>query len=116
MAEDWPGFRVDVIDGPDEKVIKLAGDLDMATAGRLTRAAEQLICAAQPLTVDLSGVAFCDSTGVNALIMVCKAHRETGGHFAVVHVQDNVRAVLEINGLLEYLGVAPAPTVGPMPS
>lgn len=86
--------------------IALAGELDMATAP------DALVCvqdaAPEPgcdVLADLSGLSFTDSAGISSLITICKRVRAEGGTFSVTGLQREVRRVLELAGLIDYLNV-----------
>ena len=86
--------------------IALAGELDMATAPDVLGCVQD--AAAEPgcdVLVDLSGLSFADSAGISSLITICKRVRSEGGTFSVSGLQHEVRRVLEVAGLLEYLNV-----------
>ena len=60
---------LDHTDDPVGPVIVAAGELDLLTAPDLAAAmAEALENEHQTLTIDVSGVTFCDSTGLRALL------------------------------------------------
>ena len=60
--------------GPDRTArLVLRGELDMDTADSVEQAVTQLLSGSpEVLVVDFAGVAFCDSSGIGALI---RAHR-----------------------------------------
>lgn len=89
-----------------EVVIELAGELDLATAP-IVREALQAIPLARgcSLVFDLTGVSFADSAGISSLVMACKGVRSEDGTFSMTGCQHEVRRVLEICGLIEYLDV-----------
>jgi anti-sigma B factor antagonist len=109
MSERAAAFNVDVVETPDGPVVRARGDLDLSTADDLERAAFPLIKApSATLTVDLSGVDFCDSAGINALVKLRKSCDASGWRLAVSNPQPHVRHVLELSGLIAFLGVSPA--------
>ncbi|MFG2356424.1 STAS domain-containing protein [Streptomyces sp. NPDC048521] len=68
--------RHDAATGP---VLHVAGELDYDRAAALRRQVEHLVLApGQRLTLDLSGLEFCDSTGITALL-AARHHAETAG-------------------------------------
>jgi anti-anti-sigma factor len=109
MIERDAAFSVDVVEMSEGPVVVPRGDLDLSTAGDLEGAAFPLIKApSASLTVDLSGVAFCDSAGLNALVKLRKSCHASGWRLAVANPQPQVRHVLELSGLSEFLAVPPA--------
>jgi anti-anti-sigma factor len=87
---------------PDERVLVLDGELDMADTGALTDAAAAL--AAQPgdLTLDLHGLTFIDSSGLLALLHLAAAVR--GGKLVLSHPTEQVQKVFE---MVELAAVSP---------
>jgi anti-sigma B factor antagonist len=83
-------------------VLRLAGEVDLATAGRLrdlvvaTLRSEPRV----PLVVDLDRVELLDSSGVRALVEGTRVARDVHASYRVVNARDTVRQVLEITGLL----------------
>jgi anti-sigma B factor antagonist len=101
-----PGFSAAFRDDGNETVIELAGEIDIAVAPSLR---EFLVLALGPgrpcLHVDLSKVVFLDSFGVGQLVLCCKRARSRGGSFSVSCGSSPVRRVLELEGLLDFLGL-----------
>jgi anti-anti-sigma factor len=95
--------------------VALSGKLDMSgfddLVHLLASAAEGPNVAA--VQVDLAGVSFVDSCGIEALIAGHNAAQAAGCRFTVVRLRPNVRCVIEVSGLLpmfpgEYLAASPA--------
>ena len=101
-------FTVSVTETPAGPVVTPHGDMDMATVGELERVAGHLVGSGRgSLTIDLSEVAFCDSSGINGLIRVKKACDAAGGQLSLSSPQTRVRDVLRLTGLTEFLSVPP---------
>jgi anti-sigma B factor antagonist len=113
MTDDVAGFGVSVKDTPAGPMVMPHGDIDMSTADELERIARPLASSGQALlTIDMSGVDFCDSAGISALVRIKKACDAAGGRFAVSSPQPHVRHVLAISGLTEFLAVKPTGDAG----
>lgn len=81
-------------------VIAATGEIDLHTAPRLQQElSDQLQDDPKQLIVDMSGVEFCDSTGVNVLLATMRRANDEGGSFCLVGPQPAVRKVLGITGL-----------------
>jgi anti-sigma B factor antagonist len=92
----------------DDQGVRLSvtGDIDLATVGSLEqRAAGALEHTNGDLVLDLSGVEFCDSTGVAALLRVRNATIGADRGFRVEGVASGVKRVLATVGLIEALNV-----------
>ena len=79
----------------------------MATAPRLIEAVEDClaISGGTELTLDLAGVRFCDSAGINALIRVRRLCDQQGWRLYVVNPQLAVSRVIEFAGLSAHLNL-----------
>ena len=86
--------------------MSLAGELDLSTAGALREVlALPEVFNAAAVRVDLTKVEFLGSTGIGVLVSACKRIKDSGGSFSVICGRSELRHVLEISGLLEYLHV-----------
>jgi anti-sigma B factor antagonist len=84
----------------DYAVVAPAGEIDLHTAPRLQTELNRLVrMGCLRVAVDLSGVEFCDSTGVNVLLAAFRRVRDKGGDFSLIRPQNAVRKVLRITGL-----------------
>ncbi len=85
---------------PNEAVLVLTGEIDMATAGNL-RAATDRSLQDPPgrLVLDFSGVTFCDSQGLAVLISLNRAATAAGSRLVLTNVGDFVGRLLEVTGL-----------------
>lgn len=103
-----PGELLVQVSGAEpEYAIHLLGELDMSTAPRLREELLRLASdGATQVTVDLSGLAFVDSTGLSVLITGLKRLREAGGDMALRSPQPSTRRVLEITGLTEVFAIS----------
>ncbi|MFB7508331.1 STAS domain-containing protein, partial [Streptomyces broussonetiae] len=64
--------------GPDHCVVTVVGELDVVTAAELRAALQQAVTTYPRTVVDLAGVAFCDCTGLSALLAASRRARERG--------------------------------------
>jgi anti-sigma B factor antagonist len=86
---------------PDQVRLAVSGDLDLASAGQLADQARELIPSASGhLVIDFSGVTFCDSAGIRALLTVRTAAQQAGCELRLTGVKDrHVRWVLHVTAL-----------------
>ncbi|WP_165959996.1 STAS domain-containing protein [Nonomuraea longispora] len=82
-------------------VLTLRGELDVSTSPCLLNAVGAALAGGLPvnLLVDMSGVRFCDSHGLEALLEVQGRVTRTGGRMELAHVNGRVRRVLDLSGL-----------------
>jgi anti-sigma B factor antagonist len=87
--------------------VRLLGELDMSTASQLRDELVRLATdGATMVTVDLSDLAFIDSTGLSVLITGLKRLRQHGGDMALRSPSPGTRKVLEITGLTEVFAIS----------
>jgi anti-anti-sigma factor len=83
-----------------DRVLVLAGEIDMATADKLRAATEQALAqSSDRVVLDFAGVTFCDSQGLSTLISL---HREVGAagrRLVLRNVGDFMARLLDITGL-----------------
>ena len=95
----------------DHVVVAVQGEIDLYTVPRLQRELSAALAADGPvrLVVDLSGVEFCDSTGVNALLAAHRKAREAGGDLELARPRPAVRKILQVTGLETVFTVLDSP-------
>ena len=87
-------------------VVALAGDLDIATAAELPpRLAGIPVNAAVRVVVDVSGLAFIDSSGLNALVIGARAVEAEGGRMVVAGPSEHIARVFEVVRLADSVEV-----------
>ena len=89
-------------------IVMLAGEIDLYTAPRLESELLAAMRSANPapqLVVDMSGVEFCDSTGMNVLLAAHRQAGEQGGDLALAAPRAPVRKILEVTGLASVFTV-----------
>jgi anti-sigma B factor antagonist len=85
-------------------VVTLGGELDLHTAPTLRETLSPLAAGGDgDLIVDLSGIAFVDSTAFGVLVGTAKRLRERDSDLVVVTDDPRLRRLLEITGLLGTL-------------
>jgi anti-anti-sigma factor len=94
-------FSISVDDQPDQAVIAVAGELDLATAPQLEDALLPRLREGGHTLLDLRALDFMDSTGVRVIVSAHHAAQEHGGRFRLVRTprEGAVGRVLEISGL-----------------
>jgi anti-anti-sigma factor len=100
-----PTLSVNIERRPGVAVADVGGDLDLDGAPKLCAAIENTALD-EHVVVDLSGVGFCDSTGLKALMDAAREVAVRGRRLVVVAPQEGpVRRVLAMTGAEEFLGV-----------
>jgi anti-sigma B factor antagonist len=84
----------------DHTVISVTGEIDLYTAPKLqSELMSALSGSPARLIVDMSGVDFCDSTGMNVLLAAQRMAREHGGNVELSGPRPAVRKILQVTGL-----------------
>ena len=81
--------------------MSLGGEIDLYTAPRLHGELVAVLSGAEPVqvVVDMSGIEFCDSTGMNVLLAAQRRAREQGGDLQIAAPRPAIRKVLQVTGL-----------------
>lgn len=87
----------------DGGVVHLEGELDLGASEWLREALTNAMESDGPLTLDLSGVSFMDSSGIRVLLSV-SAERDV----TVVNPSERALSVLDMAGLLERFHIESA--------
>jgi anti-sigma B factor antagonist len=87
--------------------LALAGDLDMSATFRLEPAIDRLLEDAEEIVLDLSGVAFVDSSGLGLLLATHQRSQEAECPLAIVNSRPEIRRVFRIAGVDDVLPIAP---------
>ena len=100
------GLAVEVSAG-DPAVVTVVGEIDLLTAADFGRPLRELLQHRRPAVIDLdlTGVSFMDSTGIQVLVATYTDALAAGTALRVVAASDPVLRVLRLTGLLDALGV-----------
>jgi anti-sigma B factor antagonist len=81
--------------------VAVSGEIDLYTAPRLAAELNSVLADGDPgrVVVDMSGVDFCDSTGMNVLLSAMKRARDGGGELELSGPRPAVRKILQVTGL-----------------
>jgi anti-sigma B factor antagonist len=91
---------------PDLTVLRVGGEVDLLTVGRLgAEIDEEVRQGAGDVVVDLRGTEFVDSAGLHILLNAQRRLTRRGRRLAVVCEPGPVRRVFELAKLVETLGV-----------
>jgi anti-anti-sigma factor len=96
---DSPVLQVDVRPGaPHQATLALSGELDLSTCPTLRACVEQLDPAFRQVTLDLTGLAFIDSTGIALLLGLERSFNAGLRQLVVRCPPGHVRRVLAMSG------------------
>lgn len=105
--QEQPRLVITGADGPDGDpwAFQVVGELEMSTAPQLRQTLTSLPADTR-LMLDLSGLTFCDSSGLNALLIVHRYFDAGGGRLVLTAAPRRVVELLELTGLAEIFTVA----------
>ncbi|MGQ0678157.1 MAG: STAS domain-containing protein [Actinomycetota bacterium] len=90
----------------DWTILKLDGEVDIYTAGKLRDAVNQTVEEGRfRLAFDLSDMEFMDSSGLGVLIAALKRVKEHEGELVLLSPRDQMRRILSLTGLDSILTI-----------
>jgi anti-sigma B factor antagonist len=113
MSDEPAALSVEQIPSQDGPLFRLTGYLDLSTVDLLRATVGPACGTGQEVRLDLSGLTFCDSTGVGALVWLYRRASVGTGRLVVYAPRKAVRDVLRISGVdrvIPVLGAAALPT------
>jgi len=92
-------FSVSATQSDGVTVAVLTGEIDLASCTRLGQQLTEIVATGDRVELDMSNVAFMDSTGLRVLVAAKEDSRRRGGSLVVTAASEPVRRLLEITGL-----------------
>lgn len=106
IAAEWSEFRCTLREnGRDAAWIRVAGELDLATAPRLDRALQKAEARARRVVLDLRALTFMDCSGVGVIAESNNRARETGGRLLLVRGPAHVDRLFALTGAADALEI-----------
>src|SRR5258707_10572576 len=88
------------VSGDDPRLVKLRGEVDMASAPAL---ADALRDAPGDIELDCTGLDFIDSSGISILVAAHQALEATGSRLTIHNLPKSSRRVFQLTGIDEFL-------------
>jgi anti-anti-sigma factor len=108
MTTRGPGLRIHNGRNNDGHVLSLSGELDLASAGVLdTAIAELCTDGAERITLEMSDLAFMDSTGLRSVLVGRELCEVNGCELWIGDLSRQVQRLLEVSGVGEELEFRP---------
>ena len=102
---------VDVEMLPNNVVVSVVGELDMADADQVGQILIEAAEAGKPiLQLELAGLTFADSSAIKAILVGAQAADDRGVTYELVDPHDRVRRLLEVTGLVSVLTIVDTAT------
>ncbi len=94
-------FTIETHNDADSVVLRVSGDVDIATVDQLRQRGLDVIALADgaPVVIDAAAVTFIDSSGLGALVALNKAAAAAGTPFLMRAVPPGVASLLHITGI-----------------
>ena len=90
-------------------VLRLRGDLDLASADTVAERLDALSAAGEPVLLDLDGLAFMDSSGLRVVLQAAETSRTSGWLFTLTPGSEQVRHLFASAGVTDRLPIEPEP-------
>ena len=82
------------------QIVSVTGELDIATAEQAYSYLSEVIDGrSAPVTVDLSGLTFCDASGLSALVRTARHARQKGRQVMLTSARPSLLKIMRITGL-----------------
>jgi anti-sigma B factor antagonist len=98
-AGDGESFSAALLVVDHLAVLRLEGEFDLAAVEAFAKWAEHAQSASRQVTVDLSGITFIDSSGLNSLLRLRRSTMAAGGGMTIRNPSDCVQQLFAITGL-----------------
>jgi anti-anti-sigma factor len=97
-------LTIEVQRNADEVTLRLAGEIDMLTAGKLSSIVNEVLTdSPSRIVLDLADVTFCDSQGLGTLVVLSRKASHAQRLLVLTNVGDFLLRVLDITGLRSAL-------------
>lgn len=88
-------------------VVALQGEVDLQTSPEARQVLLSAVAQARPVLVDLSGVAYIDSSGVASLVEALQTARKSGQELMLAAVSEGAMRVLKLARLEQVFPIHP---------
>jgi anti-anti-sigma factor len=102
--EKQPNFQIEVDQDQASATVTVAGDIDLATIGRLEHARDRALAASPSrVVIDLRDVRFIDSSGLKFLLETDRLSRTGGWTLQLVKPGETAMRVFTLTGVDKHL-------------
>ncbi|MEU9382867.1 STAS domain-containing protein [Streptomyces sp. NPDC048279] len=99
-------LRIDTADIRGQtSALRVAGDMDLATVSVLEHTVDAALGDHRTVILDLTGVAFCDSSGLNTLIRLRRRAQDSGGRLILAAPPPQMMRLLTVTGARNVFAV-----------
>jgi anti-anti-sigma factor len=100
-------FRIEEARRNGLVVLRLRGDLDLASADTVAERLDALSAAGEPVLLDLDNLAFMDSSGLRVVLQAAENSRTSGWRFTLTPGSQQVRHLFASAGVTDRLPIEP---------
>ena len=100
-------FRIEEARRDGLVVLRLHGDLDLASADSVAARLESLSAAGDPVLLDLDNLAFMDSSGLRVVLQAAETSRTSDWRFNLTPGSEQVRNLFASAGVTDRLPIEP---------
>jgi two-component system OmpR family sensor kinase len=100
-------FRIEEARRNGTVVLRLRGDLDLASADAVAERLDALSAAGEPVLLDLDNLAFMDSSGLRVVLQAAETSRTSGWRFTLTPGSRQVRNLFASAGVTDRLPIEP---------
>jgi anti-anti-sigma factor len=102
-------FRMDEDRADSAVVLRLRGELDLASADSVAQRLDALEAAGEPVVLDVDRLSFMDSSGLRVVLQAAENSRAGSWSFSLTAGSEQVRNLFSSAGVTERLPIVPAP-------
>jgi len=102
-------FRIDEDRRDSAVVLRVQGDLDLASADAVAQRLDALEAAGEPVVLDVDRLSFMDSSGLRVVLQAVENSRASGWSFSLTAGSEQVRNLFASAGVTGRLPIVPAP-------
>jgi anti-sigma B factor antagonist len=97
-------LEANVVDCLEYRILVLVGEIDISVGDSLRAQITDLLrSGAAPLLIDMAGVRFCDSTGLNVAVDAKRHADVVGCEFAFFGLSERVEKLFKVTGLDQFI-------------
>jgi anti-anti-sigma factor len=104
-AQAPPALRIEVAPGIGRITVWLAGEIDLATRAELESVLRFALGEPRELVLDLRGVTFVDSSGINLFVALHRECERNGVRLAIAAPTEPTRRLFEVTGVDRLLTI-----------
>lgn len=98
-------LTVEVADRGLDFLITVSGEMDFGTNADFLRVVQPLAQSGRPLILDLAELAFCDSSGLGALVRVHNMTEQAGGTLYLARLRPQIKSTITLTMLHRLLHI-----------